>query len=132
MAARGQRKGAKKGQTSKRQWVSHTSPVAEAEAPGVPSSAKFEAETQGVFMETVELALVQPLIRTVTALVHIPQPSEPIPSPPIRIPEPLEYVDVANKQVALLINTGGSCLSRIFWEHENLSGLSIIWLIQLL
>ena len=28
--------------------------------------------------------------------------------------------------------TGGSCLSRIFWEHENLSGLSIIWLIQLL
>ena len=29
-------------------------------------------------------------------------------------------------------NTGGSCLSQIFWEHENLSGLSIIWLIQLL
>ena len=28
--------------------------------------------------------------------------------------------------------TGGSRLSRIFWEHENLSGLSIIWLIQLL
>ena len=25
-----------------------------------------------------------------------------------------------------------SCLSRIFWEHENLSGLSIIWLIRLL
>ena len=29
-------------------------------------------------------------------------------------------------------NTGGSHLSRIFWEHENLSSLSIIWLIQLL
>ena len=28
--------------------------------------------------------------------------------------------------------TGGSHLSRIFWEHENLSGLSIIRLIQLL
>ena len=28
--------------------------------------------------------------------------------------------------------TGGSRLSRIFWEHENLSGLSVIWLIQLL
>ena len=28
--------------------------------------------------------------------------------------------------------TGGSCLSQIFWEHENLSGLSIIQLIQLL
>ena len=29
-------------------------------------------------------------------------------------------------------NTGGSHLSQIFWEHENLSGLSIIRLIQLL
>ena len=29
-------------------------------------------------------------------------------------------------------NTGGSHLSWIFWEHENLSGLSIIRLIQLL
>ena len=28
--------------------------------------------------------------------------------------------------------TGGSRLSRIFWEHENLSGLSVIRLIQLL
>ena len=28
--------------------------------------------------------------------------------------------------------TGGSHLSQIFWEHENLSDLSIIWLIQLL
>ena len=27
--------------------------------------------------------------------------------------------------------TGGSYLSQNFWEHENLSGLSIIWLIQL-
>ena len=26
--------------------------------------------------------------------------------------------------------TGGSHLSRIFWEHENLSGLRVIWLIQ--
>ena len=31
-----------------------------------------------------------------------------------------------------VFTTGGSCLSRIFWEHENLSGLSVIWLIQLL
>ena len=30
------------------------------------------------------------------------------------------------------LSTGGSRLSRIFWEHENLSGLSIIRLIQLL
>ena len=29
-------------------------------------------------------------------------------------------------------DTGGSHLSRIFGEHENLSDLSIIWLIQLL
>ena len=28
--------------------------------------------------------------------------------------------------------TGGSRLSRIIWEHENLSGLNIIQLIQLL
>ena len=28
--------------------------------------------------------------------------------------------------------TGGSHLGRIFWEPENLSGLSIIWLIRLL
>ena len=28
--------------------------------------------------------------------------------------------------------TGGSCLSQIFWEHENLSDLSIIQLIHLL
>ena len=27
--------------------------------------------------------------------------------------------------------TGGSCLSQIFWEHENLSGLSVIWLFTL-
>ena len=29
-------------------------------------------------------------------------------------------------------STGGSRLSRIFWEYENLSSLSVIWLIQLL
>ena len=29
------------------------------------------------------------------------------------------------------ICTGGSHLSRIFWEHENLSGLSIIQLIYI-
>ena len=29
------------------------------------------------------------------------------------------------------IHTGGSCLSQIFWEHENLSGLSVIWLIYI-
>ena len=28
--------------------------------------------------------------------------------------------------------TGGSHLRQVFWEHENLSSLSIIWLIQLL
>ena len=27
--------------------------------------------------------------------------------------------------------TGGSCLSWIFWEHENLSCLSVIWLIYI-
>ena len=26
-------------------------------------------------------------------------------------------------------DTGGSHLSQVFWEHENLSGLSIVWLI---
>ena len=26
--------------------------------------------------------------------------------------------------------TGGSHLSQVFWEHENLSGLRVIWLIQ--
>ena len=26
--------------------------------------------------------------------------------------------------------TGGSHLSQIFWEHENLSGLSVIWFIS--
>ena len=31
-----------------------------------------------------------------------------------------------------IYGTGESCLSWIFWEHENLSSLSIIWLIQLL
>ena len=30
------------------------------------------------------------------------------------------------------LGISGSCLSRIFWEHENLSDLSIIQLIQLL
>ena len=34
--------------------------------------------------------------------------------------------------IAIHDDTGGSRLSRIFWEHENLSGLSIIRLIQLL
>ena len=27
---------------------------------------------------------------------------------------------------------GGFCLSRIFWEHEILSGLSVIWLIYII
>ena len=27
--------------------------------------------------------------------------------------------------------TGGSCLSQIFWDHENLSGLSVIWLVYI-
>ena len=35
-------------------------------------------------------------------------------------------------KVNLTMCTGGSHLSQIFWEHENLSGLSIIQLIQLL
>ena len=34
--------------------------------------------------------------------------------------------------VGVRVSTGGSRLSWIFWEHENLSGLSIIRLIQLL
>ena len=29
------------------------------------------------------------------------------------------------------VNTGGSRLSQIFWEHEILSGLSVIWLIYI-
>ena len=36
------------------------------------------------------------------------------------------------ESIYIRVNTGGSHLSRIFWEHENLSGLSIIQLIQLL
>ena len=28
-------------------------------------------------------------------------------------------------------STGGSHLSQIFWEHENLSGLSVIWHINI-
>ena len=28
-------------------------------------------------------------------------------------------------------NTGGSRLSQIFWEHENQSGLLVIWLIYI-
>ena len=28
-------------------------------------------------------------------------------------------------------STGGSHLSQIFWEHENLSSLSVIWLIYI-
>ena len=28
-------------------------------------------------------------------------------------------------------NTGGSHLSWIFWEHDNISGLSVIWLIYI-
>ena len=27
--------------------------------------------------------------------------------------------------------TGGSCLSQIFWEHENQSSLLVIWLIYI-
>ena len=36
------------------------------------------------------------------------------------------------RRIRRIHRTGGSRLSRIFWEHENLSGLSIIRLIQLL
>ena len=41
-------------------------------------------------------------------------------------------INVRKKYDSEMHNTGGSRLSQIFWEHENLSGLSIIWLIQLL
>ena len=41
-------------------------------------------------------------------------------------------VEIKEIQAGYLTSTGGSRLSRIFWEHENLSGLSIIRLIQLL
>ena len=34
------------------------------------------------------------------------------------------------KAEAKEINTGESHLSWIFWKHENLSGLRVIWLIQ--
>ena len=47
---------------------------------------------------------------------------------------PLTSINHERQSAALLWtpDTGGSCLSQIFWEHENLSSLSIIWLIQLL
>ena len=32
---------------------------------------------------------------------------------------------------SVLTHTGGSCLSWIFWEHENQSGLLVIWLIYI-
>ena len=47
----------------------------------------------------------------------------------------MRYVGVHgdfNTPEILKYATGGSRLRRIFWEHENLSGLSIIRLIQLL
>ena len=44
----------------------------------------------------------------------------------IKMKEGLQYQGMESQP------TGGSHLSRIFWEHENLSGLSVIWLIQLL
>ena len=31
----------------------------------------------------------------------------------------------------LIFSTGGSHLSQIFWEHENLFGLSVIWLMYI-
>ena len=34
--------------------------------------------------------------------------------------------------LTLKLNTGGPHLSQIFWEHENLSGLSVIWLISMI
>ena len=36
-----------------------------------------------------------------------------------------------NEDVSISSNTGGSCLSWIFWEHENQSGLLVIWLIYI-
>ena len=40
-----------------------------------------------------------------------------------------------HKKMILMIyhqsDTGGSCLSQIFWEHEDLSGLLVIWLIYI-
>ena len=39
---------------------------------------------------------------------------------------------LSSNELPRIIDTSGSCLSWIFWEHENLSGLSIIRLIQLL
>ena len=37
-----------------------------------------------------------------------------------------------DKHLCHNLDTGGYRLSQVFWEHENLSGLSIIWFIQLL
>ena len=44
----------------------------------------------------------------------------------------LSVICILIHRAGQVCSTGGSCLSQIFWEHENLSGLSIIWLIQLL
>ena len=41
-------------------------------------------------------------------------------------------LEVIRSEQKMLSYTGGSRLSQIFWEHENLSDLSIIRLIQLL
>ena len=43
-----------------------------------------------------------------------------------------ETLKISHETTKHVYNTGGSRLSWIFWEHENLSGLSIIQLIQLL
>ena len=39
---------------------------------------------------------------------------------------------IVNTTFVLLNNTDGPRLSQILWEHENLSGLNVMQLIQLL
>ena len=41
------------------------------------------------------------------------------------------HVEVSFLDMLSDYNTGGSCLSQIFWEHENQSGLLVIWLIYI-
>ena len=53
-------------------------------------------------------------------------------SPPWRGWTLLHFGEIPWQPLVHVCNTGGSRLRQIFWEHENLSSLSIIQLIQLL
>ena len=46
-------------------------------------------------------------------------------------PEKSDFQEPRDLESLVNTGTGGSCLSQIFWEHENQSGLSVIWLIYI-